>query len=96
MYLNQKADWSPVVVPAVSNPYGDIETSSNVIKIKVRRQEHRKEVRTKDGAIHMTNYIYYTNADVHEDDRLDGNLVVNVYDMRTLSGRNRLRRLLTI
>lgn len=64
--------------------------------INVRRQEHRKEVRTKDGAIHMTNYIYYTNADVHEDDRLDGNLVVNVYDMRTLSGRNRLRRLLTI
>ena len=34
------------------------------------------------------------NIDIN--DLLDGNLVVNLYDMRTLSGKNRLRRLITI
>ena len=96
MYLNQTALWSVVVVPAVLNEFGDIINSATEQQIKVRRQEHVEEVRTKDGTVHNTNYIYYTNADVHVDDLLDGNLVVNSYDMRTLSGRNRLRRLLTI
>lgn len=95
MYLNQEASWTPVVVAAVKNPYGDFEYATAQI-IKVRRQEHVEEVRLKDGTVHNTNYIYYTHADVHEDDKLDGNLVVKVYDMRTLSGRLRLRRAITV
>lgn len=95
MYLNQKALWAPVIVDAVSNPYGDIKNGSEV-EIDVRRQEHIEEVRTADGAIHHTNFIYYTRADVKVDDRLDGNLVVQVYDMRTLGGHLALRRLKTI
>lgn len=95
MYLNQKALWSPVTVNAISNPYGDIKNDS-AITIDVRRQEHVEEVRASDGTIHHTNYIYYTHADVKVDDRLDGNLVISVYDMRTLGGSRRLRRLKTI
>lgn len=95
MYLNQKALWAPVIKNAVSNPYGDIENAS-VTAINVRRQEHVEEIRTSDGAIHRTNFIYYTNDDVKIDDRLDGNLVVDVYDMRTLAGTRRLRRLKTV
>lgn len=95
MYLNQKALWAPVIADAVSNPYGDIKNGSEV-EIDVRRQEHVEEVRTADGAIHYTNFIYYTRADVKVDDRLDGNLVVQVYDMRTLGGHLALRRLKTI
>ena len=95
MYLNQEALWQPVAVEAVNNPYGDIEYS-DVQPIKVRRQEHVKEVRLKDGTIHNTNYIYYTHADVKVDDRLDGNLIIYIYDMRTLNGYNRLRRAITI
>lgn len=96
MYLNQKALWSPVIERAVNNPYGDITNSSESITIDVRRQEHVEEVRTSDGTVHHTNFIYYTNADVKIDDRLDNNLVVDTYDMRTLGGRRRLRRLKTI
>lgn len=95
MYLNQKAQWAPVSVSAVSNPYGDIKYASEQT-INVRRQEHVEEVRTSDGAIHRTNFIYYTHADVKVDDRLDGNLVVDSYDMRSLGGAKVLRRLKTI
>ena len=95
MYLNQKALWLPVAVAAVNNPYGDIINSDAQI-ISVRRQEHVEEVRLKDGTIHKSRYYYYTHADVQVDDRLDGNLVVSLYDMRTLGGNNRLRRLLTL
>lgn len=95
MYLNQKASWLPVAVSPVNNPYGDI-TYGEPQEIAVRRQEHVEEVRLKDGTVHNTNYIYYTHSDVKVDDMLDGNLVVNMYDMRTLGGYNRLRRLLTV
>ena len=95
MYLNQKALWLPVLMDPVKNPYGDA-INGNEQEIMVRRQEHVEEVRLKDGTVHSTNYIYYTHADVHVDDRLDGSLVVNMYDMRTLGGHNRLRRLLTV
>lgn len=95
MYLNQKALWAPVITEAVNNPYGDIKNASGVT-ISVRRQEHVEEVRTSDGTVHHTNFIYYTNDDVKVDDRLDGYLVVSVYDMRSLGGARKLRRLKTI
>lgn len=95
MYLNQKALWSPVTTPATENLYGDNVNGPGSI-IDVRRQEHVEEVRTPDGAIHRTNFIYYTHADVNIDDRLDGNLVVASYDMRTLGGHKLLRRLMTV
>lgn len=95
MYLNQKALWAPVSVSATDNLYGDIKNAS-AIEISVRRQEHVEEITTSDGCIHRTNFIYYTNADVKIDDRLDGYLVVDTYDMRTLFGKCKLRRLKTI
>lgn len=95
MYLNQKALWAPVIESAVNNPYGDIKNATSVT-IDVRRQEHVEEIRTADGNVHHTNFIYYVHDDVKVDDRLDGYLVVNIYDMRTLSGKLRLRRVKTI
>lgn len=95
MYLNQKAVWSPVTENAVNNIYGDIKNAPGTI-INVRRQEHVEEVRASDGTVHRTNFIYYTLADVKIDDRLDDNLVVDAYDMRTLGGALKLRRLKTI
>lgn len=95
MYLNQKALWSPVTTNACSDPYGDVKNATGTV-IDVRRQEHVEEVRTSDGTIHRTNFIYYVKDDVHIDDRLDGYLVVDVYDMRTLCGKRKLRRLKTI
>lgn len=92
MYLNQKALWQVVVT---RNDCGDFVYGS-FFDIAVRRQEHVEEVRTSDGTIHKTNYIYYTHSEVQVDDKLDGNLVVEIYDMRTLGGRNRLRRCKTI
>ena len=96
MYLNQKAQWLPKVVDALSNPYGDVNYTNDANTIQVRRQEHVEEIRTADGAIHRTRFIYYTHADVKVDDRIDGNLVVDSYDMRTLGGHKRLRRLKTL
>ena len=95
MYLNQTAAWAPLVVNAVNNGYGDT-VNGPVQNIAVRRQEHIEEVRLKDGTIHNSNYIYYTLADVKLDDLLDGNIVVQSYDMRTLGGNKILRRLITI
>ena len=95
MYLNQTAAWAPLVVDAVNNGYGDT-INGPVQNIAVRRQEYIEEVRLKDGTIHNSNYIYYTLADVKLDDLLDGNLVVQSYDMRTLGGNKILRRLITI
>ena len=96
MYLNQTALWNKVVVPAGLNQFGDFVNSAEPEEIKVRRQEHVEEVKDKEGRTHNTNYIYYTHADVHVDDKLDGNLVIQTYDMRTLYGRNKLRRCITI
>lgn len=96
MYLNQRALWTQVVGTPGLNKFGDFEYDTTSSTIAVRRQEHVEEVRTSDGALHHTNYIYYTNADVKVDDKLDGNLVVSIYDMRTLNGAQRLRRVKTI
>lgn len=96
MYLNQKALWAPVIQTSTNNPYGDFINTDQGISIDVRRQEHVEEIRASDGAIHRTNYIYYTHANVKIDDRLDGYLVVDSYDMRSLGGYLRLRRLKTI
>lgn len=96
MYLNQTALWNKVVVSADLNVFGDITNATESVEIKVRRQEHIEEIRTKDGATHDSNFIYYTQADVNVDDLLDGNLVVRTYDMRTLGGKNILRRCITI
>lgn len=95
MYLNQTAAWAPLVVDAENNGYGDT-INGPVQNIAVRRQEHIEEVRLKDGTVHNSNYIYYTLTDVKLDDLLDGNLVVQSYDMRTLGGNKILRRLITI
>lgn len=95
MYLNQKALWIPVAVEAVNNPYGDIINAGGQ-EISVRRQEHVEEVRLQDGTVLNSRYYYYTHANVGINDQLDGHLVVNLYDMRTLGGNNRLRRLLTV
>lgn len=94
MYLNQKALWTPVVVDQPLNEYGDIQRTSSK-SISVRRQEHVKEVIDTHGIVHTSNYIYYTYDDVKVDDLLDGFLVVQRYDMRTLQGNLRLRRLIT-
>lgn len=95
MYLNQKALWVPVAVAPVDNPYGDA-INANGRMISVRRQEHVEEVRLKDGTVLNSKYYYYTHEDVQINDRLDDHLVVNLYDMRTLGGNKRLRRLLTL
>lgn len=95
MYLNQKTLWKPAVIDAVDNPYGDIIYGAEQ-SISSRRQEHVEEVRLSDGTVRYSKYYYYTHADVRVGDRLDGNLVVNLYDMRTLGGNRRLRRLLTV
>lgn len=96
MYLNQTARWSKVVTTAVDNKFGEFQYDNAEQTIKVRRQPHVEEVRTKDGQIHKTNFIYYTHEDVREDDRLDGFLVVKVYGMMTLGGREKLRRVITV
>ena len=95
MYLNQKALWAPVSTSSLQDPYGDIKNAPGT-EINVRRQEHVEEIRTADGNVHHTNFIYYTKDDVKLDDRLDGNLVVYVYDMRTLNGKLKLRKLKTV
>lgn len=95
MYLNQKALWAPVIESAVNSSYGDIKNSVGTT-INVRRQEHVEEIRTSDGSVHHTNFIYYVHDDVKVDDRLDGYLVVDTYDMRTLGGKRRLRRVKTV
>lgn len=94
MYLNQKAAWMAVVAEAPRNQYGDIQRAA-AKTINVRRQEHVKEVIDAHGHVHTSNYVYYTYDDVRVDDTLDGNLVVQRYDMRTLLGHMRLRRLIT-
>ena len=95
MYLNQKSLWKKIEIPSTGNLYGDHIYSEKDETIDVRRQEHVEEIRTADGHVYRTNYIYYTHADVKLGDKLDGHLVVDSYDMRTLGGRNRLRRLKT-
>lgn len=93
MYLNQKALWLPV---KEQNAYGDFIYEDNPTSIDVRKQEHVEELRTPDGSVHHTNFIYYTHDDVKVDDKLDGNLVVDSYSMNSLFGKRVLRRLKTI
>ena len=93
MYCNQTALWNKVVSPV--DVYGDITPSLKRF-IKVRRQEHVEEFIAKDGTRHKTNYVYYTYEDVRIDDTLDGHVVVDLYDMRTLQGKRKLRRLITV
>lgn len=93
MYLNQKATW---LRKDYINSYGDVEYRGAATLVAVRRQEHKEELSTPGGNVYHTNYIYYTHEDVNVNDKLDGFLVVDIYDMRTLGGARRLRRVKTV
>lgn len=90
--LNQDVLWE---VKAPINLFGDF-TYTEAETIKCRKEPHVEEIRDEQGNIHMSKHIFYTRSKVDVDDKLDGELVVQKYDMMTLGGNFHLRRLITI
>jgi hypothetical protein len=91
--LNQNVTWLPKVLEP--NLYGDFQYGDSKI-IKCRKEDHIEEVADSNGRIHQSKHIFYTREKVQLDDKLDGELVVKLYDMNTLGGNFHLRRLITI
>ncbi len=87
----------------------DVVTSDNEyvlyhtgIQIIARKQPHSEVVTDENGKTFLTKNIYYvdpnieSNAfDIRKYDKLDGELIINVYEMRTLFNKVRMIRFTT-
>lgn len=90
--LNQDVLWE---VKTPTNVFGDFSYMPAEV-IKCRKEPHVEEIRDADGNIHISKHIFYTKSKVDLDDKLDGEIVKQKYDMMTLGGNFHLRRLITV
>lgn len=86
----------------IVNKYGDIVHKASV-NIIARKQPHEEVLNDADGKIYLTKSIYYVDpvvepnaGNIHKYDKLDGELIVNIYEMRDLYNRIKMIRFITV
>ena len=97
MYLNQIAVWQIAKRnennELLRNKYGAFEYTASTSK--VRKQAHVEEIKDKNGRTLVTRHIIYTCDNVHVDDIIDGEIVLIVDDMVSLTGKTIMKRVIT-
>lgn len=93
MYLNQKALYQATLG---ANKNSDLTYELTTSEINVRKQPHVEEVKDRFGKSHFSKHVFYTRTKVFAGDKLDGEIVVAVYGMNNLGGKEVLRRCITI
>ncbi len=92
---NQKVRWE---ARKPQNVYGDIKYEEPTI-IKARKQDNDEIIVTGEGKEILARHVFYVTPGhgmlISEMDKLDGELVLKRYVMRTLSGRPKLVRFIT-
>lgn len=86
----------------IVDKYGDIEVLETT-SIIARKQPHSEVITDENGKTFLTKNIYYVDPSVEPNafnvlkyDKLDGELIVNVYEMRTLFNKVRLIKFTTV
>lgn len=103
-YTHAQVSWEACsrLNDSIVNKYGDIE-SVDAVQIIARKQPHSEVTDDGNGKTYLTKNIYYVDPSVEPNalniqkyDRLDGELIINVYEMRTLFNKVRMIRFTTI
>ena len=86
----------------IVDKYGDIEVHGTT-SIIARKQPHSEVVTDENGKTFLTKNIYYVDPKVEPEafnilkyDRLDGELIINVYEMRTLFDKVQMIKFTTV
>ena len=87
---------------SIVNKYGDIERKEPV-NIIARKQPHEEVITDENGKTYLTKDIYYVDPyveshakDIRRYDKLDGNLIINIYEMRDLYNKVKMIRFITV
>lgn len=104
-YTFQKVAWEHSTsndAGSIMNAYGDIHRQEPV-NITARKQPHEEVINNTDGSEILTKSIYYVDPSIEKHakdiaymDKLDGETVVKIYNMCTLSGKVRMIRFITV
>lgn len=86
----------------ILNRYGDIEYEEPV-DIIARKQPHNEVINGEGGKIYLSKSIYYVDPNVESNaseirkyDKLDGEMIINIYEMRDLYNRIKMIRFITV
>ena len=86
----------------IVDKYGDTEVLE-IASIIARKQPHSEVITDENGKTFLTKNIYYVDPGVEPNafnilkyDKLDGELIVNVYEMRTLFNKVRMIKFTTV
>lgn len=98
MYLNQCAIWAiakrdKYTNLPLKNIYGEYSYTNELIA--VRREPHVVEIRENNGRTVYSKHIFYTKSDVSVDDKLDGEVVLQVKDAISLGGKVVMKKVIT-
>lgn len=100
-------DYSEYVVDSssikVTDSNGTFARMYGTTYIIARKQPHSEVITDENGKTFLTKNIYYVDPSVEPNafnilkyDKLDGELIVNVYEMRTLFNKVRLIKFTTV
>ena len=98
-YTNQIVNWQ---AHGTQDAYGDMQYSE-AQSIKARKQPKQDIVKTSDGKELLSKSYFYVKPSAEANafridvmDKLDGELIVSKYEMRTLRGKVKLIRFITV
>lgn len=103
-YTHKKVSWQACskIGSSIVNEYGDIVRTA-AVDIIARKQPHEEIITTSDGRQLLTKNIYYVDPKVEPNafsikymDTLDGEAIMQVYEMCDLYNRVKMIRFITV
>lgn len=103
-YTHAQVSWESCTLDnnSIVNKYGDI-VRKDPVNIIARKQPHSEVITDETGKTYLTKSIYYVDPKVEANtknirkyDKLDGDLIINVYEMRDLYDQLKMIRFITV
>ena len=101
-YTNQKVLWTKILSQPNVDKFGDQTYNESSIEILARKQPKSELIRRSDGSDVISKTVYYIDHHQYPDalniqrlDKLDGEIVEDIYIMVTLQGNPKMIRVYT-
>lgn len=103
-YTHATVSWEACTInnESIVNKYGDI-VRKETVDIIARKQPHEEVITDENGKTYLTKNIYYVDpyvepnaTNIHKYDKLDNELIVNIYEMRDLYNHIKMIRFITV
>jgi hypothetical protein len=101
-YTNQRVLWSKIINQPNVDIYGDQTYGESSIEILARKQPKSELIKRSDGSDVISKTVYYIDPNQYPDalniqrlDKLDSEIVEDIYIMVTLQGKPKMIRVYT-